>query len=154
MTNFEWARTVYPHDNRYACFMKSFGTLLLALFVSAFVAGVVQNQLAVALGAREEFIAVMMLFVLTAITVTVVFGIALGVAKTAAGIDWTALGMMLVAVLGLAVLSVLGAGSISNLAVSRQDAAIIAEILVPTALLIAVQWWFVRRRWVRTHGAG
>ncbi len=131
--------------------MKNVGTLLLAFVISGFVAGIVQNQLAVALGAREEFIAIMMLFILTAITVTVAFGIALAVARTVAGIDWTALGMMLAAVLGLAVLSVLGAGSISNLTVTRQDLAIIAEILVPTALLIAIQWWFVRRRWLRTH---
>ena len=60
---------------------------------------------------------------------------------------------MLAAVLGLAVLSVLGAGSIGNLTITGQDLAIVAEILVPTALLIAIQWWFVRRRWVRTHGA-
>jgi hypothetical protein len=132
--------------------MKSVGTLLLALFVSSIVAGIVQNQLAVAFGAREEFIAVMMLFVLTAITVTVAFAIALGIAKTVSGIDWTALGMVLVAVLGIAVLSVLGAGSISKLTVTRQDLVILAEILVPTAILIAIQWWFVRRRWLRTHG--
>jgi hypothetical protein len=133
--------------------MKTFGTLVLAFFASAFVAGIVQNQLAVAFGAREEFIAVMMLFVLTAITVTVVFGVALAVAKTVSGIDWTALGLLVVTVLLLIVLSVLGAGSIQNLRVTAQDLPIIAEILVPTALLIAIQWWFVRRRWRRANAA-
>jgi len=131
--------------------MRTFGTLVLAFFVSTFVAGIVQNQLAVAFGAREEFIAVMMLFILTAITVTVAFGIALAVAKTVSGIDWTALGLMLLAVLGLAALSVLGAGSIRNLTIGRQDLAIVAEILVPTAILIAIQWWLVRRRWRRAR---
>jgi hypothetical protein len=134
--------------------MRSFGTLVLAFFVSTFVAGIGQNQLAVAFGAREEFIAVMMLFVLTAITVTVVFGIALAVAKTVSGIDWTALGLLILVVLALVVMSVLGAGSIRNLTITRQDFAIIAEILVPTAILIAIQWWFVRRRWRRAHPAG
>jgi hypothetical protein len=131
--------------------MKSFGTLVLAFFVSTFVAGIVQNQLAVAFGAREEFIAVMMLFVLTAITVTVVFGIALAAAKTVSGIDWTAIALLILALVGLAVMSLLGAGSIRNLTITRQDLAIIAEILVPTAILIAIQWWFVRRRWRRAH---
>ena len=134
--------------------MKSFLTLVLAFFVSSFVAGIVQNQLAVAFGAREEFIAVMMLFVLTAITVTVVFGIALAVAKTVSGIDWTAVALLILAVLGLVVMSVLGAGSIRNLTITRQDLAIVAEIVVPTAILIAIQWWFVRRRWRRAHPTG
>lgn len=134
--------------------MKSFLTLVLAFFVSSFVAGIVQNQLAVAFGAREEFIAVMMLFVLTAITVTVVFGIALAVAKTVSGIDGTAVALLILAVLGLVVMSVLGAGSIRNLTITRRDLAIVAEILVPTAILIAIQWWFVRRRWRRVHPVG
>jgi len=134
--------------------MKSFLTLVLAFFVSSFVAGIVQNQLAVAFGAREEFIAVMMLFVLTAITVTVVFGIALAVAKTVSGIDWTAVALLVLAVVGLVVMSVLGAGSIRNLTITKQDLAIVAEILVPTAILIAIQWWFVRRRWRRVHPVG
>ena len=133
--------------------MRSFGTLVLAFFVSAFVAGIVQNQLAVAFGAREEFIAIMMLFVMTAITVTVVFGIALAVARTAAGIDWTALGLLALVVLGLGVMAVLGAGSIRNLRIGAQDLPIIAEILVPSAIMIAIQWWLVRRRWRRAHPA-
>jgi len=134
--------------------MKTFLTLVLAFFVSAFVAGIVQNQLAVAFGAREEFIAVMMLFVVTAVTVTVVFGIALAVAKTVSGIDWTAVALLVLAVVGLVVMSVLGAGSIRNLTITKQDLAIVAEILVPTAILIAIQWWFVRRRWRRVHPVG
>jgi hypothetical protein len=132
--------------------MRSFGTLVLAFFVSTIIAGIVQNQLAVAFGAREEFIAVMMLFVLTAITVTVVFGIALGVAKTASGIDWTALGLLIAAVAGIGVLIALGVVADRRLTVNAADLKIIAEILVPTALLIGIQWWFVRRRRARAAG--
>jgi hypothetical protein len=132
--------------------MRSFGTLVLAFFVSTIIAGIVQNQLAVAFGAREEFIAVMMLFVLTAITVTVVFGVALGVAKTASGIDWTALGLLIAAVVGIGVLIALGAVADRRLTVNAADLKIIAEILVPTALLIGIQWWFVRRRRARAAG--
>ena len=61
--------------------MRSFGALLLAFFISVFVAGIVQNQIAVAYGAREEFIAVVMLFIATAIVAIVAFGIALAVAR-------------------------------------------------------------------------
>jgi hypothetical protein len=126
--------------------MRSFGTLVLAFFVSIAVAGIVQNQLAVAFGAREEFIAVMMLFALTALTVTFAFAVALGVAKTVSGIDWTALGLLIASVAGIGVLVALGAAADRKLTVNAADLKIIAEILVPTALLIGIQWWFVRRR--------
>jgi hypothetical protein len=126
--------------------MRSFGTLVLAFFVSIAVAGIVQNQLAVAFGAREEFIAVMMLFALTTITVTFAFAVALGVAKTVSGIDWTALGLLIASVAGIGVLVALGAAADRRLTVNAADLKIIAEILVPTALLIGIQWWFVRRR--------
>ena len=126
--------------------MRSFGTLVLAFFVSTIVAGIVQNQLAVAFGAREEFIAVMMLFVLTAITTIVGFAIALGVSKTVSGIDWTALGLLILSVVGVGALIALGAVADRKLTVNAADLKIIAEILVPTALLIGIQWWFVRRR--------
>ena len=71
--------------------MRTLGALLLAFFVSVIIAGIVQNQLAVAFGAGEEFIAVMMLFVLSAIVTTMAFGIALALSRSVAGIDWTAL---------------------------------------------------------------
>jgi hypothetical protein len=132
--------------------MRSFGTLVLAFFVSTTVAGIVQNQLAVAFGAREEFIAVMMLFVLTAITVTIAFGVALAVAKTAAGIDWTALGLLILSAVGVGALIAFGAVADRKLTVNAADLKIIAEILVPTALMIAIQWWFVRRRRARAPG--
>jgi hypothetical protein len=134
--------------------MKSFLTLVLAFFVSSFVAGIVQNQLAVAFGAREEFIAVMMLFVLTAITVTVVFSIALAVAKTVSGIDWTALVLLILLALAVAVLAAVALVADRRFTVTAQDLHILAEIVVPTAILIAIQWWFVRRRWRRAHPAG
>jgi hypothetical protein len=126
--------------------MRSFGTLVLAFFVSTIVAGIVQNQLAVAFGAREEFIAIMMLFALTVITVTFAFAVALGVAKTVSGIDWTALGLLIASVAGIGILVALGAAADRRLTVNAADLKIIAEILVPTALLIGIQWWFVRRR--------
>jgi hypothetical protein len=133
--------------------VKSFGTLVLAFFVSSFVAGIMQNQLAVAFGAREEFITVVMLFVLTAITTTVAFGIALAAAKTVAGVDWTALGMLILTALVL--LGFVAAAAIADrkLSISTPDLHILAEIAVPTALMIAIQWWFVRRRWRRANPA-
>ena len=125
--------------------MRTVGALLLAFFVSVFVAGIVQNQLAVALGAGEEFIAVMMLFVLSAIVTTVAFGIALALSRSVAVIDWTALALLGLVAVAIVALVLLGAGT-SQLTMGRGDLAILAEIVVPTALMIGIQWWLVRRR--------
>lgn len=131
--------------------MKSLGTLLLAFFASTIVAGVVQNQLAVALGAREEFIAVMMLFVLSALTTTFAFGVALAVAKTESGINRAAFG--LVCLMALVVVGFMIAGAIASreLSITAQDRNILVEILVPTAVMIGIQWWIVRRRWRKAN---
>jgi len=132
--------------------MRNIGTLLLALLVSAAVAGAVQNQLAVALGAREEFIAVMMLFSLSVIVTTIALGVALAVSKTVSGVDLTALALLVAAALvlvgGLFATSAIAERKVS---LSPDDLHIIAEIAVPTALMIAIQWWLVRRRWWRAH---
>jgi hypothetical protein len=131
--------------------MRSLGTLVIAFFVSAFVAGTVQNQLAVTIGSREEFIAVMILLVLSALVAIAAFGIALAASRNVAGIDWTALALL---VLTAAVVIALAAvGSDGGFTIGAQDVAIVAEIIVPTALMIAIQWWFVRRRWLRSHEA-
>jgi len=131
--------------------MKSLGTLLLAFFASTIVAGVVQNQLAVALGAREEFIAVMMLFVLSALTTTFAFGVALAVAKTESGIDRAALGLVCLMVLVVVGFMIAGAIASRELSITAQDRNILVEILVPTAVMIGIQWWIVRRRWRKAN---
>ena len=125
--------------------MRTAGVLLLAFLVSIVVAGIVQNQLAVAFGAGEELIAVIMLFVLTAIVTTVAFGLALALSRSVAANDWTALALLGLVALMIAALVLLGAGS-SQLTIGRGDLLILAEIVVPTALMIGIQWWLVRRR--------
>ena len=125
--------------------MRTVGALLLAFFVSIFVAGIVQNQLAIAFGAGEEFIAVMMLFVLSAIVTTIAFGVALALSSSVAVIDWAALALLGLVAVMIAALVLLGAGT-SQLTIGRGDLPILAEIVVPTALVIGIQWWLVRRR--------
>jgi hypothetical protein len=125
--------------------MRTAGALLLAFFVSTLVAGIVQNRIAVAFGAGEEFIAVIMLFVLSAIVTAITFGIALALSRSVAVIDWTALALLGLVAVMIAALVVLGAGP-NKLTMERGDIAILAEIVVPTALMIGIQWWLVRRR--------
>jgi hypothetical protein len=131
--------------------MRSFGTLLLAFLISGFVAGMVQLQIGVALKADLELVlAMLVLWAMTLVT-TVALGIALGVAGKAATIDRLAL-----ALLGLTVLAVVALiiwEVAATRALSRGSLAIIGEIAVPLVVMIAIQWWLVRRRWRRAHGA-
>ena len=127
--------------------MRSFFALLLAFFISTFVAGIVQNQIAIAYGAREEFIAVMMLFILTAIVAILAFGVALAVARSRRAIDWTALTLLVLVAAMLVCLALLGAGADHRITIGPDDIPILAQIAAPTALMIGIQWWLVRRRW-------
>jgi hypothetical protein len=133
--------------------MRSFGALLLAFFASILVAGMVQNRIAIAYGAREEFILVMMLFVVTAIVAIVAFAIALALARTPRGIDGTALALLILVTAMIVWLALLGAGPDHRITVSADDIPILAEIATPTALMIAIQWWLVRRRWHKREAA-
>src|SRR6266404_8676698 len=121
--------------------MRSVGALLLAFFISVFVAGIVQNQIAIVYGAREEFIAVMMLFIATAIVAILAFGIALAVAQSPRGIDWTALALLILVTLMVVGLALLGAGPDHRITISPDDIPILVEIAAPTALMIGIQWW-------------
>jgi hypothetical protein len=132
--------------------MRSFGTLLLAFLVSSFVGAMAQTLLAVAFDADVEFIGIISLFVLCALAATVAFGIAFVAAKRARIIDWVALGLLAAAVLMVAAFALVGSGG-KAIAISRQDLPIIAEIMVPTAVMIGIQWWMVRRRWLRAQAA-
>jgi hypothetical protein len=124
--------------------MRSFGTLLLALVLSGLIAGAVQIQLGVAFKADVEILIPMMLLVLMAPLTTVVLGIALGASGKVATIDRVALGLLGLTVLAGAALLVWD--FTARRAIMRDGLAIVTEITVPLIIMIAIQWWLVRRR--------
>ena len=130
--------------------MRSFVTLLLAFLVSAFVGVMVQTHLAIAFDAGEEFTPILMLFLMSAVVAIVAFGVALVVARSARGIDRTALFLLGIVAVLIAALALIGAGG-ETVTFAVQDLPMLAEIAVPTALMIGIQWWLVRRRWRRAH---
>ena len=129
--------------------MRGTGTLVIAFVLSLLGAGIVQNLLAVAFDAHEEFIIAILALVLFALIAAIAFGVALAANPTARGIDRTALTLLFITV----VLAIFLAGwSWWDLRPEDglgDDLAIIAEILLPWPIVIAVQWLFVRRRAVR-----
>jgi hypothetical protein len=131
--------------------MRSFGTLLLAFLVSGFVAGVVQLQIGVALKADLELVLAMLLLWAMTLLTTVALGIALGAAGKVTTINRLALG--LIGLTALAAAALLIWDFVAARAFTRGGLALVAEITVPLPVMIAIQWWLVRRRWQRAHGA-
>jgi hypothetical protein len=124
--------------------MRSFGTLLLALILSGLIAGAVQVQLGVAFKADVELIIPMLLLMLITPLTTVVLGIGLVASGKVATIDRAAMALLGLTVLAAAALLVWDV--VATRALTRSGLAIIAEIAVPLLVMIAIQWWLVRRR--------
>lgn len=131
--------------------MRSVGTLLLAFVLSMIVAGAVQNRLAVAFGAQEEFILAIILLVVMTVVTTLALAGAMAGSGSVAGIDGTALVLVVLVGLALGALLALQAIVDRSLSFGADDLAIIAEIGMPALLMIAIQWWLVRRRWLKAY---
>ena len=126
--------------------MRKLSTLVLAFFLSGIVASAVQIQLGVYFKADVELgIAMVALAVMTLVT-TLALGIALAAARTVSTVDAVAGALVGVTLLGLAVL-IFFAG-----AAQRTDVPIFIEIVLPIVVMIAIQWWLMRRRWRRGYG--
>jgi hypothetical protein len=129
--------------------MRSFGAVVLAILLSGLIAGVVQLQLAISFNAHEEFIAAMMLLMLFVLVCAVAFCVALFTAKRVSGVNRTAIGLAVLLALAFVALEALSLSTGSASTTLGQDAAILAEIFIPCAIVILIQWWLVRRRWLK-----
>jgi hypothetical protein len=127
--------------------MRRPARIAVAVLVSGFVAGTVQNLIGVALKATEEFIAAIMFVTLLALVGAVIFGVALARGRSVAAIDRSAPAMLILLAAALVLLeaaSIYGSGSI---AVLLRDWPTLAETFLPGFLVILIQWWIVRRHW-------
>jgi hypothetical protein len=122
--------------------MRGVGTLLLAFFLSGFVAGMLQNVIAVRTGADLEYVlAIFALMALTLVT-SVVLAITL---LSGWSIDRAVLWLLAVVALFVAVLegwSLVAARGVADL---KKDALIVLYIAAPALVMIAIQWLLVRR---------
>lgn len=134
--------------------MRSFGTLLLAFFISLIFGGALQTQIAVKIGAQEEHILAMVIFMLMTVATTLALGAALLLASRISGVDRIALALLVVTVLGLVALVAVGAAADRKLVIRPADLALLGDIAIPTVLMILIQWWLVRRRWFNAHRRG
>lgn len=126
--------------------MRAVWSFLIALFVSAIVSQAVALQLAIAFHSQEEFIAVMALLLLFAVVCLVVFSVVLlAGGGTGKSLNRTAIGLALFAFLMIAAMTIFGMSQSDWSVPSSYDLQLIAEILIPALLVVAVQWWFIRR---------
>jgi hypothetical protein len=127
-----------------------FGTLLVSLFVALLAA----LQLADFFNANQEFILVLLLPVIAAVSMTA-FAIAYAVGRTrtiaATAIGLAVLALVLAAAPGL-VQSIAGR-STNPYAIGIENLTITLELLIPALLTVLIQWGLVRRRWLRVRGA-
>jgi hypothetical protein len=129
--------------------MRGFGTLILAFFLSGFVAGVLQLQLGIWFKADLELaLAIVALFLFTAAT-SVVLGITLANAKSPTAIDRAVivlLVIMLLVVVGLGVVTAIDARTMEQF---KRSLPALLYIGAPAAVMLFIQWWLVRRRAAR-----
>jgi hypothetical protein len=123
--------------------MRGLGSVLLGAIVGGFIAGVAQLQMAIAFQSGEEFIGPMFLLMLIVIFAAFVFAVALIAGGNARSLTRAALGIFAGIVLLLAFITV--AGQPFPPAITQADAIVIAQILIPALLAIAIQWRFAQR---------
>ena len=126
--------------------MKAVWSFFLALLMSTFLSQVVAQQLAVMFHSQEEFIAVMALLLLFAVISIVVLSLVFVVKKAAAvSLNRAVIGLAAFAILTIAAMTIFGMSQSDWTVPSSYDLKLIAEILFPALIVVAVQWWFVRR---------
>ncbi|MGE0499848.1 MAG: hypothetical protein AB7I79_11380 [Rhizobiaceae bacterium] len=123
--------------------MRRFFASLLA-FVASLAAGEVVAQIfAVATGATEEYILVLMLTVLVAIVVTVPFFVAQFLAESRRAVNRVAVAflvILVIACLGIVAWEFVEGGQ----ALLPRDAGLVAGLTAPGLAIVLVQWLIVR----------
>ena len=129
--------------------MRTFFTSFMAFFLSLFVGGIVAVGLAIKTGAQEEYILVFLACGLVTTVVTILFFSAQFFPNPLKAINWVGLGTFVLFVL-------IGFGLIgwtfSQPPEGRDwggNLPIIAGLVLPSLVTIAVQWLFVRWRVMR-----
>jgi heme/copper-type cytochrome/quinol oxidase subunit 2 len=127
--------------------VRAFLTSFMTLFLSFLVGGIIAQQLAVATGAREEYILVFIAVILLGLVFALVFFIAQFARNARQAVDATArwslaiFFVLVVALLGFEYWAVAG-----DMAKFKADLPIIAGLTLPGLAIILVDWLFVRWR--------
>jgi hypothetical protein len=116
--------------------------VFLAFVLSVVAGAAAQVQLGVVFNADVELIVAMMVFIVVTIVATIVLAIALA---TGRGVGRAALGFMIAVAIAISGLGVWSLAAAPAIAAAKTDFVIYLYILVPTAIMVAVQWLLLRR---------
>jgi hypothetical protein len=130
--------------------MRTFFSFLLALMASLFVSQIVAQMLAIQFKSREEFIAVMALLFLFAVVCIVILALVYAIGASVASLNRASLILSGLVIAVTAALTVFGMSQSNWAWPGDYDLKLIAEILFPALLVVAVQWALLHRRIART----
>lgn len=144
-----------PEPNRSAAnrAMRTFFTFLLALVLSVLIAHLIVIPLAIKFKTREESAGVMVALEIFAVISITALWIVFVRSAYARAIDWAAavvVAVVIVLIAGLVSASVF----VSGMEVMFDELEIAVQFVAPALLIVLVQWWMVRRRWLRTARLG
>src|SRR5947209_15162782 len=133
--------------------MGGFATLVLAYVVSGVAGATVQVWLGIAFRAQEDLIIGLMVLAGMTFAVMLVLGISMAASSRASGIAVTAIVLFAVPTLVIAALAMFLVLAFPSTPIAHDDIAIVLGIEIPLAVVIAVQWWLMRRHWLKAHAA-
>ena len=130
--------------------MRTLGTILAAVIVSGFVAGMLQVQLGIFFNAQEEFIAVMMGQTILVLVAAAVLGATFAVTWSSRAISRAAAATIALFIAALVTLEALALTTSAHAtgqlpSALSKDVPILVEIGVPGVLAIFIQWWLLRQ---------
>lgn len=132
--------------------MATLGAILRYLFAALMIGGLSLFALAGGLAADVEIIAVALAFVVFALVACVVLAIPLLLATNVTPINRIALGLLIFLIAALAALVFIEPLTSGAVRMTGSDSALLAELFIPCAIALLLQWWLVRRRWRHAHG--
>jgi hypothetical protein len=133
--------------------MRTSFTFFLALLLSVFVALLVVIPLAIKFRTRDESAGVMAALAIFAVISVTALWIVFVRSAYVRVIDWAA--AIVVAVVIILVAGLVSAFVfVSGMEVMFDELEIAVQFVAPALLIVLVQWWMVRRRWLRTARLG
>ena len=132
--------------------MRVIITTIAAFFLSVLAGGIAAGMIAEATKAQEEFILVFFAIIVVALVACLLFGLAQLRAERAAAVSTTGrwlLGLIALMIVALVAFSIIAA---RNLADTTRDVPILVGFALPSVIVVAAQWIFVRWRLRRAAG--
>lgn len=125
--------------------MRAFATFAIAWFLSMVAAQALARQLAILFGTRDEFIFVMFIIGAFAVASLAVLTMAFIAGTGTRPIDIGGGIALLLALFLITGLLAFGMARNNWARPTTYDMQIIAEIVLPSILIVVIQWWFLRR---------